>query len=222
MIKIQIKDIEKSIILNEIPMFLVIENFDFFHKIINNFLENTSDISFIDLNYNSLRLQKNILVISNYFDIDIQSSKIIIDYIKNKHILTDEIISNDLARLYNDCVSFIKKLQYEIPYDIEYATGINLDYLIKSLNVVPIIGNNRIETIINYCKINSEVYEKKIMVFVNINAYYSSNEISIITSELYNLGIYSIFISSNDINIKQLSNKNIIYVDNDLCEFYSD
>lgn len=222
MIRLKINNIEKVINLQEDIVFIVIENYKLFHDIINNlYTEQYSDIfNFYDEKYNSLDLDSKIYILYDYINYDLTNLKVFLDFTKKNKLTNNFKIKEKLNELYESCINLFEEIAIESPIMIEMNEEINFEYLIKALNIHFKSSNENIENIVKYCKIINEIYSKEIICFININSFFSNEEIEIIISELKMCGIKLLFISTNDNNIININNKKIVYIDNDLCEFY--
>lgn len=221
MIFVKIKNIERTIDLQEKYIFVIIENLEYFFKIIHGIRYDLDSVAmFYNENYETLYLDKKIEVISDYFNIDCSKSKYFYDFIKHNKLKESQDVKKSLAIIYEELDNLIEEIQYQSFMNLDYSEEADLEYILKSLDVKFFNSTDKLENLINYCRLMLEIYKKEIFVFVNLNLYYSENDIISLINQLYLAGINCMLISSNGNNIKNDCFKKII-IDNDLCEFYN-
>lgn len=221
MIYVKIKNIEKKINLQDKYVFLIIENLEYFFNIINGIKYDLESVAmFYNQKFEPLYLDKKIEVVSDYFNIDCSKSKYFYDFIKQNKFKESEDIKNALNIIYEKMDSLIEEIQYQSFMNLDYSEEVDLEYILKSVDIKFFNSMDKLENLVNYCRLMLEIYKKEIFVFVNLNLYYSEMDIILLINQLYLVGIKSIMISTNGNNIKNDCFKKII-IDNDLCEFYN-
>lgn len=222
MIKLKIKNIEKVLDLEKEVTFIIIENLKFFFDLFHSLTayEFNEYFSFYNEKFETINLTSKIAVVSDYGNLDLSNSKIFLDFLKKNKLSSNLTIKERLLELYTNCIGLFEELAIESPVTIEMNDEINLDYLIKALNIRFSSSLDAIENIIKYCKILYEIYSKEVICFINLNNYFSMKDIEKIILELRMYGIKVLPISTNDFNIKDIGNT-LIYIDDDLCEFYN-
>ncbi len=222
MINIKFNNIEKKICLQDKYNILIIENLNYFYEFINKLkFDIDTTAMFYDHNYEQLYLEKKIEVISDYFSIDCSKSKYFYDFIKINKFIDKDFIKDRLNNIYLLTSDLIEEIRYHSFMDINYKDDIDIENLLKSIGISFYNSKNRLENLINYCKLYFEIYKKEIFIFVNLNMYFEEKDITLLIDELYLIGISCIIISTNSNNINKNSNFNKIIIDKDLCEFYN-
>jgi len=221
--KLKISDIEYAFDLNSISEYIICENFQKFINIIQSVLnEDEDNILIVNENYEKCDCINRIKLINDYYNYDMESSKLISDFIKkDKNYFFNEEYKEEENKLSLAIVNYLNYLKVEFPLNIKYEDSLNIDYLLKSYSVTFESNDNESLKLIDYCVLQNAIYQKKIMFFININNYFHLDDIIQIRKELKNKGIDSIVLSSNDYQLKEKEGIIKIYLDKDLCEFYS-
>lgn len=221
---INIKYIDNSIDLNEEKINSIeIENKGCFFRTINNLMEISNgfiieDIYCYDNENNEINLSNNILLIANYFDMDLMFKK----YSNNlqKMIIndTDEKLVNDFAIKYKNLIEKFKSSLSEIDLPIKINDEFSLEQLIKITKPTINTPNDLIKSIYLLIDLEKIFTLNKLIIFVNLKQYLSKQEIS----ELYKYALYNkiqILLIDNQSYSTTLENERKIIIDDNLDEY---
>lgn len=221
MIYLKIKNIEKSLCLQDKYSFIIIENMDYFFYIIKSLKNDLDSVAmFYNQKYEPLYLERKLEIISDYLSIDCSKSKYFIDFIKINKIKGEEKVRYALDTIYQSMSSLIDEIQFQSFMDLNYNDDVDLEYILKAVDIRFCNATDKLENLVNYCRLIFEIYKKEIIIFINLNLYYSEKDMILLIDQLYLMGINCIMISTNGNNLKNSLFSKII-IDNDLCEIYN-
>lgn len=197
---------------------LVLENQDVMSYVVYDLWNQCAgnDGDFILSDKKELKLDKNMQLIINPFDIDFNNKKIIstlynnLSQIANEYVEEKAYINANILSLLDDII-----LKDKYP-NIEYSLDFSWNDIFK-LYSVKIEDNTEtlISRLIDYMNLISSYIDVKILTLVNIKSYLSENElIELYQSASYNK-IQLLLIES--IERKILSNEEVCIVDSDKC-----
>ncbi len=172
---------------------LEVENNNYFIRMVtclNNYCIQTGD-------YEELIIDDaNMDIIIDYFNISSKLKKDnlnLLKYIENK---IDDLNYDKIRKNYNKIYDIFTSLVYDLDLPVELNKDYNVNKIIKTLNISFKTNNNLLQNIYNYLDINI-LFNKSIIIFVNLKSYLSKNELI----ELYKYCVY------NKIKILLLDNK---------------
>ena len=156
---------------------------------------------------------KKLIIIHNPFNLDINDSKTI----KALYKLLEKEIH---GKLENELL-IIEKVLFEISDKLILSSNINLDYeaqidvskLLSCLGIKYNTYDDYLSNLLQYIKIQSNLFSKKIIIFFGLSSMLSVDEINRLNVELINNDISLIDIS---FSIKNISNNSLI-IDEDWC-----
>lgn len=160
-----------------------------------------------------ISLDKEVIIIHNPFNLDINDSKTI----KALYKLLEKEIH---GKLENELL-IIEKVLFEISDKLILSSNINLDYeaqidvskLLSCLGIKYNTYDDYLSNLLQYIKIQSNLFSKKIIIFFGLSSMLSVDEINRLNVELINNDISLIDIS---FSIKNISNNSLI-IDEDWC-----
>ena len=160
-----------------------------------------------------ISLDKEVIIIHNPFNFDINDPKTI----KALYKLLEKEIH---GKLENELLN-IEKVLFEISDKLILSSNINLDYeaqidvskLLSCLGIKYNTYDDYLSNLLQYIKIQSNLFSKKIIIFFGLSSMLSLDEINRLNVELINNDISLIDIS---FSIKNISNNSLI-IDEDWC-----
>lgn len=129
----------------------------------------------------------NIILILDYFNISYNSKKIIGELNKLIRSKINENDYNELIKRFRRVLNIFKRVIGKIDIPISIVEDINVDGLIKLLNININFSTNLLTNLLLLIDINKELSSENILVFVNLKEYLTKEELL----ELYKYSIYN-------------------------------
>ena len=191
--KIVVDFIDNEIILqNNSVVNIEIENKTYFYRLINelNLISKgilSDNIFFLDENNNEISLLNKIDLYIDYFNIELNSKKIINNLYK---LLKNNIDEEDKTKI-NKCYSQIKKILSKSFINYNLSLTINdefdIDNILKLLKVSIDLKNNLLDNLLLLIDINNSLKLNELLIFVNLKQYLTMDELN----ELYKYSLYN-------------------------------
>lgn len=191
--KIVVDFIDNEIIVqNNSVVNIEIENKTYFYRLINelNLISKgilSDNIFFLDENNNEINLLNKIDLYIDYFNIKLNSKKIINNLYK---LLKNNIDDEDKAKI-NKCYSQIKKILSKSFINYNLSLTINdefdIDDILKLLKVSIDLKNNLFDNLLLLIDINNSLKLNELLIFVNLKQYLTMDELN----ELYKYCLYN-------------------------------
>lgn len=220
--KLQLKNFNFSIDLDEKINTIIIENKIEYRKIVNSFVNelNIRDGNILlSKDIELLVPDKYLFTFYDYFTFDINKYALTRFYKKLKEISMLEY-SIETANLKSKIEEYVYNLtkQYDMYLDISY--DLDVIEILKSLNVkIKQYSELLLDKIINYINVINEIFGIKHFVFIGFKEYFNEDEIL----DFYEYIIYNDFsivlVEPNNLKTVQTKEKTYI-IDEDLCEIY--
>ncbi len=217
---LKIKNIKKDFIIEAGKIYSInIENARFYYSLIASLLEQNDDFFIFSENYEVQRLNKNILVIDNLFNINPNNKKIINALYKriSSKILTSED-KECIQQINSNILDLLQKISLDLNIDISYSNELDIANLLSIYNFCfKTECNNIIEAITTYIRANLEISNFSCVFSIGLISLLNNNEIELLSKELEYLGLTLI-----NINFIQKEKDKLIdltTIDDDLCEF---
>lgn len=201
--------------------FLIVENSQEYLKVVEEFCAecNGDEESQFVLSNNGeiMSIQKNCLLIHNYFDMDINNKKIIneinsrvLNYISKNDFMQDFC---DLNRLF---IGINDKIVDNFDFKLEYDSDFTYDKFVKLSNYKIESQSKFLDKLMSYIKIYCALKKTKLIVFVGLSLFLAKEELEIFIKELNYLELSCLFIEPC---LKyNFENARRIIIDKDLCE----
>ncbi len=202
---------------------LVLENPAIFSKMIRELLEQKEGYEgnfVLSKNYEIIDISKNIEIITDVFNLDFNSKKIV-----NKvYSWLNETANIDMLEktrnIYKEIVTYLSHIIQYSDYPLTYNEDINITDIFKICNLkIDISADNLLEKIINYILLHMNIFNTKLFIFINLKCMLTEEELV----EFYKTICYE------KINILLIENvaRDIIHpyeririIDYDMCELY--
>lgn len=215
--------LDKQIIFveNNINVF-VIENRKFmaeFIQEINNQINGFEGRFVLSDSGKELKIDKNIELIIDYFNIDFNNKKIITKLYKiMQEIAMDEEFYLETIEIKNRILKYLYDIEGKIEFDIFNEEEFDIISIFKATNVkFEIAELGFTEKFVEYIKMLSNLGEIKIFVLVNLKSFVSDEDLKEIYKYINYNKLNVLLIESIEAN-KFFDVERIHVIDNDLCE----
>lgn len=200
---------------------LVIEEPTFFTKIVEDFNkqeEGKEGGVVLSENDSIIDLSKNLILITDLFNISINDKKILTKLYKIVKEEAYESANYDKTmELQNQIISYIEKLTTSLDYHVEYDLDIDFTNVFKILNLKLVEDETLlIDKLINYIKIINDLYLAKCVVIINLKAYLTKEELKNFYNEINYRKFNVLLIENKDYD--RIETEKVYIVDKDLCE----
>ena len=200
---------------------LVIENPKLFRDTIINFLDalqGDSSKIIITKNNDIYKIRNDIVLVNNYFDYNLSKK---INSAVNKSLLEKiSLNSNKYQQYYQQGYSLFTDLFNDYNASIDINDELDVSLLIKLFNPNIIFdcsnSNDRLDSLIKYINALIEFFNLKIVIFVELESYFSIDEIEMIYKHCCYKQVSLFLLQSY--HKYNLSNEKVVIIDKDLCE----
>lgn len=208
---------------NSIVNAIEIENKKYFYRVINDFnmlinMQQIDNITFLDDDNNEMNMKSKIKLFVDFFNLGFDSKKCINDLSKYINDNIQEEAKLLLTKQYNKIKTIYKKLLNEIDISLSLDEDLNIENLIKILDVKINQKENLLDNLFLLIDLEKLFNKENIIIFVNLKQYLSREEIV----ELYKYSIYNqvqlLLIDSQAYGVT-LENEKKLIVDENLDEF---
>lgn len=220
--KLQLKNFNFSIDLDEKINTIIIENKIEYRKIVNSFVNelNIRDGNILlSKDIELLIPDKYLFTFYDYFTFDINKYALTKFYKKLKEISILEY-SIETANLKSKIEEYVYNLTKQYDMYLDISCDLDVTEILKSLNVkIKQYSELLLDKIINYINVINEIFGIKYFVFIGFKEYFTEDEIL----DFFEYIIYNDFsiVLVEPNNLKTVQTKEKIYViDEDLCEIY--
>lgn len=210
--------IEKKIELsNDYVRCIEIENKSYFYRLIDS-LNKVSNGEVLDELFLDGIKQNNMILILDYLNLSENFKRISNDIQKLIKEKIDEVDYDELNRRYKKVINIWKRVISKIEIPISVVEDMDIDKLIKVLNVRINFSDNLLNNLLLLIDINRELGNEKVLVFVNLKQYLTKEELQ----ELYKYSIYNqqiiMLIDSQSYGVSNKNEKKIL-IDDTLEEY---
>ena len=220
--KLQLKNFNFNVDLDDKINTIIIENTIEYRKIVNSFINelNIKDGNILlSKDIELLMPDKYLFTFYDYFSFDINKYALNKFYKKLKEISMLEY-SSETSNLKNKIEEYVYKITEEYDLYLDISCDLDIIEILKSLNVkIKQYDKLSLDKIINYMNIISEIFNIKHFVFISVKNYFTEKEIL----DFYKYIIYNEFnvVLVEPNNVKTIQTKEKTYIiDKDLCEIY--
>lgn len=220
--KLQLKNFNFNVDLDDKINTIIIENTIEYRKIVNSFINelNIKDGNILlSKDIELLMPDKYLFTFYYYFSFDINKYALNKFYKKLKEISMLEYAS-ETSNLKNKIEEYVYKITKEYDLYLDISCDLDIIEILKSLNVkIKQYDKLSLDKIINYMNIISEIFNIKHFVFISVKNYFTEKEIL----DFYKYIIYNEFnvVLVEPNNVKTIQTKEKTYIiDKDLCEIY--
>ena len=199
--------------------YVCIENLELYFTIVHSLIDSDNDNIIYSEDYVIKPFEKNSILITDIFNIDINNKKILsalYKYIdKNKFNLG---IKEKLDNINNKIINVLEDISLDMNVPMDFNDDLDINKLLSMYNF-SFLDDNTIspcERLIKYIKAYLEISYISIVFLIDIMKYFNENDKNEIEKEMSYLGITIIDIS---LFSKTRNRENLIIIDDDLCEF---
>ena len=201
---------------------LIIENVGFFQNFLCQMLQQIEGVCessiFLTEEDKILSWEKNVEIIINPFQLDINQKRVINRLYQNlNNIVQEKGYYIKLNELSAEITGLLTEIEYDADISLEYSMNIEAVQIFKMMDVkIEMEGKTLLEKLIEYIKILSELLQYKLVIFVNIKSYLNEEELRLLYQAAHYAKIHVLLIESCE--RKTILNENRIIIDNDMCE----
>lgn len=204
---------------------LIIENPKLMYEYVNDFVNQCNkgiEGRFVlSDNDKILNLEKNMSIILNPFELDINNRKILTKlYSELKKLSVDEDLYIESNQLLSEIEKYMEKLIDESDYNMEYDIDVDFTALFKMFNLrLKQESTTLLESIIDYLSVMQQILCKNIFVCINLKCYLSEVEMK----QLYEMADYkkiSLLLIEGRQPEQILTEEKMFIIDKMGCEIY--
>ena len=160
--------------------------------------------------------EKEILVLHNPYDINLNDTKILKELYKNTERSIKKEMIEEIGIITSETVKLLSTISYESECELTFEPEFDYSKFLSafSLKFVETDANNYLEKFIKYIKINASLFNIKVVITFGLGYVLSEEEKQTLNNELTSLGVFVIdFISKED----YISNQKLLLIDDDYC-----
>lgn len=195
---------------------LVIESAVIYREVLQNLIESVNEDSdnwIFSENEKILKKGSMVGIVTSIFTLDFNNKKIQKCIIDNLYdIAAGEKYYIKMQELVRELESFFYELDFEFPYNINVEIS-DFKNVIKTGVTGITAPDDLVERVAEYIKISARLLQNRVLVFVNMIAYFNEKEWELIEKTARYEGIYLVCIERSDNRII----KNKVIVDSDWC-----
>lgn len=221
--KIASQELDKVIIFQENQVNeLIIENVGLFQRFLWQILqqiEGSCESSiFLTEEDKILSWEKNVEIIINPFQLDINQKKVLNRLYQNmSNIVQEKGYYLKLNELSSEIINLLTEIEFDGDISLNYSMNIEPVQIFKMMDVkIETEGKTLLEKLTGYIKIVSELLLYKLIIFVNIKSYLNEEELSLLYQAAHYEKVHLLLIESCE--RKTLLKENRIIIDSDMCE----
>lgn len=220
--KMKIDFLENELtILNDTILSIEVENKKYFYRIVKNLYNIlnegfTEEIHFFE-NDKELNLT-NILIINDYFNIDLSSKKNITELYKKIMASMDECNNQEIRNLYNKMYKTISKLLSNIDLPLTISKNYDMESLLKLMKVSIQTKDELIDKLFLLIDIEKTLNLNRKIFLINLKEYLSKEELK----EFYKYAVYNsvnVILIDNRTYGPTIFNEKKLIIDDNLEEF---
>ena len=201
---------------------LVIENKKYFVEYVEQLLSqingNFGKFSLF-LESKELKISEKIEMIKDIFDLEINNKKMINKiYHELEELSMDSEFLLETKNIESELLKYMYHLSEKYDYPLEICDEINIKELFKIFSIkLSSDFSNKLEEIVEYIKLISEVLKKEVFVLINFYTFFEKEEIIELYKECFYKKIKLLFVENKKPGIIN-SEEKLFIIDNDLCE----
>ena len=199
---------------------IVVENQNYYYQLIRDLksqIDGKEGGWVLSKNDKILPINKNIELLVDFFDIDVNKKTLITKVISalEKTASDEKFIDRTLQLL-----SEIEKYVYELTEDYEISIDcdkVMVAQLLKALGITIHIDSDEItEILYTYMQLIERFVGERLFVFVNLKSYVSAEKFSMFVDTVTRHGFQTLFFDNKEYPV--LDNERRLIIDDDLCE----
>lgn len=204
---------------NEI-IIITIENPEILREVVADIInqENGNDGKIVISNKADIvSFVKKVLFVPNVFCIDLNEKKVLSRLYAEISELIDSNYQEQYSKVVTESIRFIDEVLVNVPYDVISGLDIDIAGFLKLLNVKIDTDNqlSLVEKVVNYLRLNKRMFNKDIVIFLNIKQFLNREEIE----ELYKFAFYEkiSIILIEGCELERYPNEYHLIIDKDKC-----
>lgn len=163
-----------------------------------------------------LALNKSVVIVHTPLQLDLNSKKNLNYLYKEMQMISDEYAYENVSELNSGIVAYLDMISQKLPYQIDYKLELDATQLYKQYEVrLDLDGTSLLEKVINYIQLEKLLCNTKLIVFVNLKAYFDKEQLE----EIYKTAIYnkiSLFLIETQ-ERDCITGEKYCIIDNDKC-----
>lgn len=163
-----------------------------------------------------LVINKSVVIVHTPLQLDLNSKKNLNYLYKEMQIISDEYAYEIVGEINSDIVAYLDMISKKLPYQIDYKLELEPTQLYKQYEVrLDLDGTSLLEKVINYIQLEKLLCNTKLIVFINLKAYFDKEQLE----EIYKTAIYNkIFILLIETQERDcITGEKYCIIDNDKC-----
>lgn len=221
--KIASQELEQVIVFQENQVNeLIIENVGLFQRFLYQILqqlEGSGESSiFLTEEDKILSWEKNVEIIINPFQLDINQKKVLNRLYQNmSNIVQEKGYYLKLNELSAEIIDLLTEIEFDGDISLDYSMNIEPVQIFKMMDVkIETEGKTLLEKLTEYIKIVSELLQCKLIIFVNIKSYLNEEELELLYQAAHYAKVHLLLIESCE--RETLLKENRIIIDRDMCK----
>ena len=198
---------------------LVVENQQVYVELINAMIVqsagNEGNWQLSDDN-KDLAIGKSISLVHTPFMLELNSKKNLNYLYKELQNISEECAYEDINVINSDIITYLDKISQKLPYQINYNLELEPTHLFKQYEVhLDVDGTTLLEKVLNYIQLEKILCNTKLLVFVNLRAFFSDEQMV----EIYKTANYNkipIFLVETQ-KRGNINGEKYCIIDNDWC-----
>lgn len=135
-----------------------------------------------------LVFNKSVVIVHTPLQLDLNSKKNLNYLYKEMQMISNECAYENVSELNSSIVAYLDMISQKLPYQIDYKLELEPTQLYKQYEVsLDMDGTSLLEKVINYIQLEKLLCNTKLIVFVNLKAYFDKEELK----EIYKTAIYN-------------------------------
>ncbi|MFI3307922.1 MAG: type II-A CRISPR-associated protein Csn2 [Mycoplasmatota bacterium] len=201
---------------------LCLKNKHYFYRVINDLVSVSNKLLVEEVNFfennKEINLSSYVDVYIDFFNIDLNSKKIIGKLYDLIDIEIDEEIKNKIRVSYKKMLNSLNSVINNFDFSLSYEEDFDIKSLLKLYKISVNKPNTLLEQLLLLLELNSVFKLNKLLVFVNLEDYLTIEELK----ELIKYAIYNnlnIFLINNEVSDYKLDDVKYCVIEEDLNEF---
>ena len=171
-------------------------------------------------NSSVLQIKDNIDIIFNPLDFDVVSKKAAsrINAMFKEHMVNEDNYSKSIE-IISDICRYAEDIITDFPYQLKYD-DISVDSLCKMINISVLEDyESELEKLLEHLNVSNDILGISCFIVVNINSFFSQEEIQNLVNECFSLKHNLLFICNTQCDYK-IEGMETIIIDQDGCEIF--
>lgn len=179
-------------------------------------IENSNDLVIVTDAEKKVNLSKEAAIIIDPWSIDCNSKQIKTKLYQLLLDISQEQIDDSFIKLRTDMFRYIEGLSEHVPYNISYNMQLDASSILKCLEVVIEAScEDFMEQIVEYMKLMQSLCKTKVIFFVNLKSYLSTDQLEMLYKEAKYINQQLVLIEHTV--SEHIINEKVMIIDQDDC-----